>query len=176
MFFAAIILNARNAVELDKFIALQFAILVVVVNEEAFYIFVVKYWGILASQDRQEVIQFLFKHNFPFRLLGIWHRVLIEDFSEDKNCSFVYVSFLFIEQWHSALLVGVEILNNHFLGDIRTQNFLDSWAMLGKFDFLFFPEALLVKFQPHWMGWPHNLDYSAIWLSLHWEIKAYELF
>jgi len=97
MFFAAIILNARDAVELDKLIALQFTILVVVVNEEVFYILVVKHGGILASQDRQEVIQLLFKHNFPFRLLGIWHRVLIEDFSEDKNCSFVYVSFLFIE-------------------------------------------------------------------------------
>jgi len=98
MFFAAIILDTCDTVELNKLIALKLAILVVVVLEEVFYILMVEHGGVLASQNRQKVIQFLFKHNFPIRLLGIWHGILIKDFSEDLNCSFIYVSFLFIKQ------------------------------------------------------------------------------
>ena len=112
MLFVTIILNTRNAVKLNKLIALEFTILVVVINEEAFNIFVVKNGSISASQNWQEIIKLLFKHNFSIELVGILYRVLIENFTEDKNCSFVDVSFFFIKQGHSALLMRVQIFNN----------------------------------------------------------------
>jgi len=112
MLFVTIILNTRVAVKLSKLIALKFTILVVVINEEAFNIFVVKNGSISASQNWQEIIKLLFKHNFSIELVGILYRVLIENFTEDENCSFVDVSFFFIKQGHSALLMRVQILNN----------------------------------------------------------------
>lgn len=51
MLFVTIILNTRVAVKLSKLIALKFTILVVVINEEAFNIFVVKNGSISASQN-----------------------------------------------------------------------------------------------------------------------------
>jgi len=51
MLFVTIILNTRDAVKLSKLIALKFTILVVVINEKAFNIFVVKNGSISASQN-----------------------------------------------------------------------------------------------------------------------------
>ena len=51
MLFVTIILNTRDAVKLNKLIALELTILVVDINEEAFNIFVVKNGGISASQN-----------------------------------------------------------------------------------------------------------------------------
>ena len=51
MLFVTIILNTRDAVKLNKLIALKLTILVVVINEEAFNISVIKNGSIPASQN-----------------------------------------------------------------------------------------------------------------------------
>jgi len=51
MLFVTIILNTRDAVKLNKLIALELTILVVVINEEAFNVFMVKNGSIPAGQN-----------------------------------------------------------------------------------------------------------------------------
>jgi hypothetical protein len=98
---------------MDKVIALKLTILVVVKKEEFWHIGVVKSDKIFICQSGQESRKLLWEHNFSIWLVWILDSVLVKNFTEDKNCPFVDISFFLIQQGYSALLTDVQILNNN---------------------------------------------------------------
>ena len=91
---------------------------------------------VFVCQSGQESRKLLWEHNFPIWLIWILDSVLVKNLTENKNCSFVDISFLLIQQGYSALLTDVQILDNNLESAVGGY-FKDCLPVLGKLDFLF---------------------------------------